>query len=62
MGFFIAPIEALPEVSVIDVFFTHERGEPCVHSRYPTSKADLRKGLTWGYTRSRWLAVITSPQ
>ncbi|KAI9373189.1 MFS general substrate transporter [Aspergillus egyptiacus] len=25
-GFFIAPIEALPEVSVTDVFFTHERG------------------------------------
>ncbi|KAF2260877.1 putative MFS transporter [Lojkania enalia] len=26
MGFFIAPIEALPEISVTDVFFTHERG------------------------------------
>ncbi|KAL5362171.1 major facilitator superfamily domain-containing protein [Aspergillus floccosus] len=25
-GFFIAPIEALPEVSVTDVYFTHERG------------------------------------
>ncbi|KAF9883789.1 hypothetical protein FE257_002773 [Aspergillus nanangensis] len=25
-GFFIAPIEALPEVSVTDVHFTHERG------------------------------------
>lgn len=26
MGFFIAPIEALPEITVTDVFFTHERG------------------------------------
>ncbi|KAF2109667.1 major facilitator superfamily domain-containing protein [Lophiotrema nucula] len=26
MGFFIAPIEALPEISVTDVYFTHERG------------------------------------
>ncbi|KAL4927853.1 putative serine/threonine protein kinase ENV7 [Aspergillus undulatus] len=26
MGFFLAPIEALPEVSVTDVYFTHERG------------------------------------
>ncbi|KAL2814825.1 MFS general substrate transporter [Aspergillus granulosus] len=25
-GFFLAPIEALPEVSVTDVYFTHERG------------------------------------
>ncbi|EYE95984.1 putative MFS transporter [Aspergillus ruber CBS 135680] len=25
-GFFVAPIEALPEVSVTDVYFTHERG------------------------------------
>ncbi|KAF4466160.1 serine threonine kinase 16 [Fusarium albosuccineum] len=25
-GFFIAPIEALPEVSVTDIYFTHERG------------------------------------
>ncbi|KAL2678828.1 hypothetical protein Neosp_009580 [[Neocosmospora] mangrovei] len=25
-GFFIAPIEALPEISVTDVYFTHERG------------------------------------
>ena len=25
-GFFIAPIEALPELSVADVFFTHQRG------------------------------------
>lgn len=25
-GFFSAPIEALPEVSVSDVFFAHERG------------------------------------
>ncbi|KAH7413826.1 major facilitator superfamily domain-containing protein [Phaeosphaeria sp. MPI-PUGE-AT-0046c] len=26
MGFFIAPIEALPEISVTDVYFTHQRG------------------------------------
>lgn len=26
MGFFISPIEALPEISVIDVYFTHQRG------------------------------------
>ncbi|KAF3393696.1 hypothetical protein DPV78_009718 [Talaromyces pinophilus] len=26
MGFVIAPIEALPEITVTDVFFTHERG------------------------------------
>ncbi|KAL2798149.1 MFS general substrate transporter [Aspergillus keveii] len=26
-GFFLAPIEALPEVSVTDVYFTHERGK-----------------------------------
>ncbi|KAF7563531.1 hypothetical protein G7046_g570 [Stylonectria norvegica] len=26
MGFFISPIEALPEISVTDVYFTHERG------------------------------------
>jgi MFS family permease len=26
MGFFIAPVEALPEISVTDVFFTHQRG------------------------------------
>ncbi|KAJ5475098.1 hypothetical protein N7539_008164 [Penicillium diatomitis] len=26
MGFFLAPIEALPEVTVTDVYFTHERG------------------------------------
>jgi MFS family permease len=26
MGFFIAPIEALPEITVTDVFFTHQRG------------------------------------
>ncbi|KAF2799409.1 putative MFS transporter [Melanomma pulvis-pyrius CBS 109.77] len=26
MGFFIAPIEALPEITVTDVYFTHERG------------------------------------
>jgi MFS family permease len=26
MGFFIAPIEALPEISVMDLYFTHERG------------------------------------
>ncbi|KAH7122080.1 major facilitator superfamily domain-containing protein [Dactylonectria estremocensis] len=25
-GFFISPIEALPEISVTDVYFTHERG------------------------------------
>ncbi|KAL2678565.1 hypothetical protein Neosp_009313 [[Neocosmospora] mangrovei] len=25
-GFFIAPIEALPEISVTDIYFTHERG------------------------------------
>ncbi|KAI8716737.1 hypothetical protein NCS52_00968000 [Fusarium sp. LHS14.1] len=25
-GFFIAPIEALPEISVTDVYFTHQRG------------------------------------
>ncbi|KAK0384819.1 hypothetical protein NLU13_7297 [Sarocladium strictum] len=25
-GFFLAPIEALPEISVTDVYFTHERG------------------------------------
>ncbi|RLL93529.1 hypothetical protein CFD26_101010, partial [Aspergillus turcosus] len=25
-GFFVAPIEALPEVTVTDVYFTHERG------------------------------------
>ncbi|KAK2771256.1 hypothetical protein CKAH01_14405 [Colletotrichum kahawae] len=25
-GFFVAPIEALPEISVTDVYFTHERG------------------------------------
>ncbi|KIX98491.1 uncharacterized protein Z520_05792 [Fonsecaea multimorphosa CBS 102226] len=27
MGFFIAPIEALPEISVTDIYFTHERGK-----------------------------------
>jgi hypothetical protein len=26
MGFFIAPIEALPEISVTDIYFTHQRG------------------------------------
>jgi hypothetical protein len=26
MGFFISPIEALPEISVTDVYFTHQRG------------------------------------
>ncbi|KAL2004918.1 hypothetical protein VTN00DRAFT_2768 [Thermoascus crustaceus] len=26
LGFFTAPIEALPEISVTDVYFTHERG------------------------------------
>lgn len=26
MGFFIAPIEALPEITVTDVYFTHQRG------------------------------------
>ena len=26
MGFFTAPVEALPEISVTDVYFTHERG------------------------------------
>lgn len=26
MGFFIAPIEALPEITVTDVQFTHQRG------------------------------------
>ncbi|KAH9882287.1 hypothetical protein J1614_000523 [Plenodomus biglobosus] len=26
MGFLIAPVEALPEISVTDVFFTHQRG------------------------------------
>lgn len=26
LGFFVAPIEALPEVSIPDVFFAHERG------------------------------------
>ncbi|KAF2844716.1 MFS transporter-like protein [Plenodomus tracheiphilus IPT5] len=26
MGFFLAPIEALPEISVTDVYFTHQRG------------------------------------
>lgn len=25
-GFFVAPVEALPEISVTDVYFTHERG------------------------------------
>lgn len=25
-GFFVAPIEALPEISVTDVYFTHQRG------------------------------------
>lgn len=26
MGFFVAPVEALPEISITDVYFTHERG------------------------------------
>jgi MFS family permease len=26
MGFFVAPVEALPEISVTDVYFTHQRG------------------------------------
>lgn len=26
MGFFVAPIEGLPEISVTDVYFTHQRG------------------------------------
>lgn len=26
MGFFTAPVEALPEISITDVYFTHERG------------------------------------
>ncbi|KAF4415244.1 serine/threonine kinase 16 [Fusarium austroafricanum] len=26
-GFFISPIEALPEISVTDIYFTHERGK-----------------------------------
>jgi MFS family permease len=26
MGFFIAPVEALPEISVTDIYFTHQRG------------------------------------
>ncbi|KAF2826812.1 MFS general substrate transporter, partial [Ophiobolus disseminans] len=26
MGFFVAPIEALPEISVTDIYFTHQRG------------------------------------
>jgi MFS family permease len=25
-GFFVAPVEALPEISVTDIYFTHERG------------------------------------
>jgi MFS family permease len=27
MGFFVAPVEALPEISVTDVYFTHQRGK-----------------------------------
>ncbi|KAF1935410.1 MFS general substrate transporter [Clathrospora elynae] len=26
MGFFVAPVEALPEISVTDVYYTHQRG------------------------------------
>lgn len=26
MGFFVAPVEALPEINVTDVYFTHQRG------------------------------------
>jgi MFS family permease len=26
MGFFVAPVEALPEISVTDIYFTHQRG------------------------------------
>jgi len=26
MGFFISPIEALPEITVTDIYFTHQRG------------------------------------
>ncbi|KAF1834114.1 MFS transporter-like protein [Decorospora gaudefroyi] len=26
MGFFVSPVEALPEISVTDVYFTHQRG------------------------------------
>lgn len=26
MGFFVAPIEALPEISITDIYFTHQRG------------------------------------
>jgi MFS family permease len=27
MGFFVAPVEALPEISVTDIYFTHQRGK-----------------------------------
>jgi MFS family permease len=26
MGFFVAPVEALPEISITDIYFTHQRG------------------------------------
>lgn len=51
-GFFAAPIEALPELSVADVYFTHERATYMGMNRTGRCKTSLRVRPLLMYTLS----------